>query len=92
MDNPRGFEEDRARVEDDDAVGAAPEPARQVVGNDERRMHVRAYNHWVSLLDGRAYPSIANLDPENIADFGPHSVLLDWTAAGRESPTCRAGR
>ncbi len=25
---------------------------------DERRMHVRAYNYWVSLLEGRDFPSI----------------------------------
>ena len=55
------------------------------VGTDERRMHVRAYNHWVSLLGGRAYPSIADLNPANIADFGPHSVLLDFSA-GIENP------
>ncbi|MFX7144812.1 hypothetical protein ABTI11_20215, partial [Acinetobacter baumannii] len=41
------------------------------IGTDERRMQVRAYNHWVSLLDGRAYPRIADLDPDNIVDFGP---------------------
>ncbi|URW77008.1 hypothetical protein M9980_09665 [Sphingomonas donggukensis] len=55
------------------------------VGGDERRMHVRAYNHWVSLLQGRAYPSIEDLDPNSIADFGPHSVLLDFTH-GIEDP------
>jgi hypothetical protein len=55
------------------------------VGTDERRMHVRAYNHWVSLLNGRAYPSIEDLDPDNLDDFGPNSVLLDFTA-GTENP------
>ena len=55
------------------------------VGTDERRMHVRAYNYWVSLLDGRAYPSIEDLDPGNMDDFGPHSVLLDFTN-GIENP------
>ena len=48
------------------------------LGGDERRMHVRAYNHWVSLLKGRPYPSIDALDPASIADFGPNSVLLDF--------------
>ena len=28
------------------------------IGTDERRMHVRAYNYWVSLLGGRDFPSI----------------------------------
>lgn len=56
------------------------------VGTDERRMHVRAYNYWVSLLNGRAYPAIEDLDPASMDDFGPHSVLLDFTG-GIESPT-----
>jgi hypothetical protein len=55
------------------------------VGNDERRMHVRAYNFWVSLLDGRAYPSIEDLNPEELVDFGPNSILLDFTS-GIENP------
>ena len=63
---------------------SAPEPMFEL-GGDERRMHVRAYNHWVSLLGGRPYPSIENLDPEGIVDFGPHSVLLDFTG-GLEDP------
>lgn len=56
--------------------------------SDERRMHVRAYNYWASLLRGRAFPSVADLDPSSLDDFGPHSVLLDFTAS-RESPTLR---
>jgi hypothetical protein len=42
-------------------------------------MHVRAYNYWVSLLDGRPYPSIADLKPHTLDDFGPNSVLLDFS-------------
>lgn len=50
-----------------------------VIGGDERRMHVRAYNYWVSLLGGRPFPAIQDLDPASIEDFGPHSVLLDFS-------------
>jgi hypothetical protein len=84
MDSARGFDDDRIddALHDEDA-GVAD--AQAAIGNDERRMHVRAYNHWVSLLAGRAYPSIEDLDPDNIADFGPHSVLLDFTL-GVEDP------
>ena len=93
MDNVRGFGEDRDGEYaaggptdiDDGAVGSTSDAA-PAVANDERRMHVRAYNHWVSLLAGRAYPSIANLDPAGIADFGAHSVLIDFTG-GDDRPT-----
>jgi hypothetical protein len=63
----------------------ADPPPPPNIGTDERRMHVRAYNYWVSLLDGRDFPSIEDLDPASITDFAPNSVLLDFTA-GRENP------
>ena len=67
----------------DDADYAVDAPA--IIGTDERRMHVRAYNHWVSLLKGRALPSIEDLTPASLGDFGPNSVLLDFTQ-GAENP------
>lgn len=66
---------------DDEALMDPP----QTFGSDERRMHVRAYNYWAKLLGSRVFPSIEDLDPENIEDFGPHSVLLDFTS-GIENP------
>jgi hypothetical protein len=77
MDSYRGFDEEAAwpaPAEDEPAIERPPE-----IGVDERRMHVRAYNYWVSLLGGRACPSIEDLKPERIGDFGPHSVLLDFS-------------
>ena len=71
-----------------DGPAAAAEPQSDVaaaIGSDERRMHVRAYNYWCSLLGGRDYPSIEDLEPGNIQDFGPHSVLLDFTE-GSDNP------
>lgn len=56
------------------------------IGTDERRMHVRAYNYWVSLLNGRAYPAVEDLDPANLTDFSENSILLDFTS-GVENPT-----
>lgn len=66
---------------DDEALMDPP----QTFGSDERRMHVRAYNYWAKLLGNRVFPSIEDLDPENIEDFGPNSVLLDFTS-GIENP------
>jgi hypothetical protein len=63
----------------------ADTPRPPDIGTDERRMHVRAYNYWVSLLDGRDFPSIEDLDPASITDFAPNSVLLDFTS-GRDNP------
>ena len=63
-------------IEDFDPV---PEPPPSPVGQDERRMQVRAYNHWASLLGEFDLPLVADLDPDALPDFGPYSVLLDLT-------------
>lgn len=64
---------------------SAPNDVTAAIGTDERRMHVRAYNHWVSLLEGRDFPSIEDLEPADVTDFADHSVLLDFTC-GRDNP------
>ena len=64
---------------------ATREPPPSPVGQDERRMQVRAYNHWAGLLDNRNFPSIEDLDPAGLPDFGPYSVLLDFTG-GIDNP------
>jgi hypothetical protein len=64
---------------------SAADDVAAAIGTDERRMHVRAYNYWVSLLDGRDFPSIEDLEPGDVQDFAAHSLLLDFTC-GRESP------
>lgn len=80
MDSLRGFDDEYAIVDHDDSDHSGVETPL-AIGADERRMHVRAYNHWASLLRGRAFPSIEDLNPEAIEDFGPNSVLLDFTAS-----------
>ncbi len=86
MDNWRGHFPDRSdtfsdardfEVEDDEG---GYEPLPVVIGQDERRMQVRAYNFWTGLLGDRNFPSADQLDPDSLTDFGPHSVLLDFTA------------
>jgi len=78
MDSLRGLLSG-SHDQDDGAIDAPP-----AVGVDERRMQVRAYNYWASLLSDRAYPSVEDLDLDG-ADFGPHSVLLDFTS-GIDNP------
>ena len=70
---------DRAACEE--SIDAPP-----IVRFDERRMHVRAYNYWASLLGERALPSIEDLNPAEIQDFGSHSILLDFTS-GIDDPS-----
>jgi hypothetical protein len=88
MDSFRGFDDEAYAVQDDESVMEAPPE----IGVDERRMHVRAYNHWVSLLDGRPFPLIDDLDPAGIEDFGPNSVLLDFSHGADDPEVCFLGR
>jgi len=75
---------DGLRDELDDDFGEEGEADRDLppdsIGQDERRMQVRAYNHWAGLLGERTFPSIEDLEPSDLPDFGPHSVLLDFSA------------
>ena len=84
MDRLQDFAHETGRETDAATENDSGIDAPVVIGTDERRMHVRAYNYWVSLLDGRSYPSVEDIELDNAADFGPHSVLLDFTHAGEE--------
>ena len=85
MDTLRGRDNAGDKDEYDYAAENPAIEAPPAIGGDERRMHVRAYNFWTSLLGTRVLPSIEDLDLEALGDFGPHSVLLDFTA-GIEDP------
>ena len=81
MDNMRGQDEINA----DDGLNAGEIETPPAIVANERRMHVRAYNYWVSLLGDRALPSIEDLNPEELEDFSANSVLLDFSM-GLDNP------
>lgn len=61
------------QFQDDAAIDAPP-----LVGVDERRMQVRAYNIWSALLGACQWPAIGQLDIGTL-DFADHAVLLDFS-------------
>ncbi|WP_086606786.1 PAS domain-containing protein [Erythrobacter donghaensis] len=77
-----------ASEDDSVAAGSVRDLPPSAIGQDERRMQVRAYNHWASLLGDRMFPNIEDLEPADLPDFGPHSVLLDFSY-GIENPGVR---
>ena len=83
MDGYREHPEEFETGASDEA--ARPNDVAAVIGTDERRMHVRAYNYWASLLGTRDFPSIEDLEPGEVQDFASNSVLLDFTC-GRDNP------
>lgn len=48
-------------------------------------MQVRAYSHWAGQPGERTFRSIEDLEPADLPDFGPYSVLLDFSS-GLEDP------
>ena len=81
-----GYDDDAADDGLSPDVGAHSNPPPSPVGQDDRRMQVRAYNHWASQLGDQELPHIEDLEPEFLGDFGPHSVLLDFST-GSSTPT-----
>ncbi len=87
MDTLRGQFSDNGVVDHevgDEDTGREPPPS--AIGQDERRMQVRAYNFWAAMLENRNFPSVDQLDFDNLPDFGPYSVLLDFRT-GIDTPT-----
>jgi hypothetical protein len=93
MDSYRGqlVENDRSNLDSaaydldtgEDDIGREPPP--DGIGQDERRMQVRAYNYWASLLGDRNFPSIKDLTSTDLPDFAGHAVVLDFSK-GIENP------
>ena len=67
---------------DEQGTFDAPPPS---IGQDERRMQVRAYNFWASLLDQGQFPPVQSLLDGHMPDFADHSVLLHFDR-GIEDP------
>jgi hypothetical protein len=86
MDSYRDHPSDFDAVPSSGSDAAPASDVTAAIGTDERRMHVRAYNYWVSLLEGRDFPSIEDLESDDVQDFSAHSVLLDFTC-GRDNPS-----
>lgn len=80
MDNAYGF--DRDDDFGDDSVFDVLPP---VIGTAERRMHVLAYEYWTTLLAGRPFPAIGDLDLAKLPEFEPRSVFLDYSG-GHHNP------
>ena len=67
------YDEASAGLEDDAAIDAP-----LLIGQDERRMQVRAYNFWAGLLGDLPFPSVASLVDSDAPDFANHAVLLKF--------------
>ena len=51
----------------------------------ERRKHASVFNYWLSIRRKRSLPPIRDLDPLEIADAGPVSLLLEVIGGGDDA-------
>jgi hypothetical protein len=62
-----------------------PEAPPEAIGQDERRMQLRAHAHWSSLRRNHAFPLIRDLRLDEVSEFADYAVLLDFSH-GIEDP------
>jgi hypothetical protein len=58
----------------------------------ERRRHANVFNYWLSIRGDRHFPPIRDLDPLEISDAGPSSVLLELIGGGEDAEIRHLGQ
>ena len=90
MDGARSFFERNAGAipvtdeDEDDFLDLPP----VVVAEGERRLQIRAYDHWTQLLGAKTMPLIADLKLDQIGDIATQAVLIDF-AHSTDDPRIR---
>jgi hypothetical protein len=58
----------------------------------ERRKHASVFNYWLSIRRDRQFPPIRDLDPLEISDAGPFSLLLEMIGGGEDAEIRHVGQ
>lgn len=69
----------------DDSSAEALLGALKNVAALELRKHATVYNYWLSIRRGREVPPIRDLDPLEISDVAPFSLLLELVDGGEDA-------
>jgi hypothetical protein len=64
----------------------------RTISAPERRKHASVYNYWLSIRRGRQFPPIRDLDPLEISDAGPFSLLLEMIGGGEDAEVRHIGQ
>jgi hypothetical protein len=59
--------------------------AFKTIDDRERRRHSAVYDYWLGIRGDREFPSIRDLDPLQISDAGPCSILLELIGGGEDA-------
>ncbi len=65
----------------DEASAEALLSSLRTIAAAERRKHASVFNYWLAIRGNREFPPIRDLDPLEISDAGPFSVLLEMIGA-----------
>src|SRR5688500_3052387 len=57
----------------------------KTIGDEERSRHSVVYDYWLGIRGDREFPSIRDLDPLQISDAGPCSILLELIGGGEDA-------
>jgi hypothetical protein len=57
----------------------------------ELRKHATLVNYWIAIRRGRELPAIRDLDPLEISDAGPSSLLLELSDGGQDAELRHVG-
>src|SRR5690242_2196031 len=76
----------------EDATAAALLDSLRTISAGERRKHATVLNYWLSIRKDRDLPPIRDLDPLEISDAGPFSVLLELIGGGEDAEIRHIGQ
>jgi hypothetical protein len=74
-----------AETEAEDYTAEGFTAALRTISPPERRKHASVYNYWLSIKRDRQFPPIRDLDPLEISDAGPYSLLLEMVGGGEDA-------
>src|SRR6476659_5989415 len=73
-------------------IEAADQPAAESlldafksISAAERRKHASVLNYWLSIRGDKEFPPLHDLDPLELSDAGPNSILLELISGGHDA-------
>ncbi|HEX6660935.1 MAG TPA: hypothetical protein VF067_03595 [Sphingomicrobium sp.] len=65
--------------------------AFKTISAAERRMHASVLNYWMSIRGDKEFPPLHDLDPLELSDAGPNSILLELISGGHDAEVRHLG-
>ena len=65
--------------------------AFKTISATERRKHASVLNYWLSIRGDKEFPPLHDLDPLELSDAGPNSILLELISGGHDAEVRHLG-